>query len=235
MSPSVRAEEIAKNLQNVQERIAAAATKVSRTADSISLIAVTKTFPVSDIEILYHLGVRNFGENRDQEGRVKAPELPNDSIWHFQGQIQSNKLKSILQWADVIHSLDELRHASLLNEILIHSETENSRDIFLQVSLDFLSGEASANRGGVRPEEIPTYLEGLLKLPALNPIGLMAVAPIGVEPDRAFSQLSQIHQKTVLNFPTVANLSAGMSNDFESAILHGATHIRIGSQILGVR
>jgi PLP dependent protein len=230
-----RIEEIDANLQSVNDRIAKALKGAGRERDEVTLIAVTKTFPVSDVEILYELGLRNFGENRDQEGSAKAPEIKADSIWHFQGQIQSNKLKSIIKWADVIHSLDEIRHAATLHELLIKNEASSTIDTFVQVSLDFLKEVEPTNRGGVQPAELEPFIEQLLEFSSINPIGLMAVAPTGIEPELAFSKLAEIHKGIQRKYPAIAKLSAGMSNDFECAISHGATHLRIGSQILGVR
>jgi len=222
-----RKAQISSNLAAVRERIARALATCGRTVDEVELIAVTKTFPVSDVEILYELGLRNFGENRDQEGSQKSLLLPSDAIWHFQGQIQSNKLKSIAEWADVIHSIDEIRHARKLNELV-----NGPKSIFIQVSLDENPAE---NRGGVAPTLLKEFLQELEELENLNPIGLMAVAPIDQEPDLAFSRLAEIHKIAKEVDPQISKISAGMSNDFEAAILNGATHIRIGSQILGVR
>ena len=216
--------EIAENLAKVKERIDKAADVAKRDVGEITLIAVTKTFPVSDIEILYELGIRNFGENRDQEGSVKAPELPDDAIWHFQGQIQSNKLKSIVNWADVVHSIDQFSHAQKLDSI------GAKKDIFIQVALD-----QSENRGGIQPSELLNFVESLTALSNLRILGLMAVAPLGEEPDSAFNRLSEISKNLLAKHPGMRAISAGMSNDFEVAISNGATHIRIGSQILGVR
>ncbi|MSY98787.1 MAG: YggS family pyridoxal phosphate-dependent enzyme [Actinobacteria bacterium] len=221
---SNRKAEISNNLQEIQVRIAKAAELASRKAGEITLVAVTKTFPVSDIEILYELGIRNFGENRDQEGSVKAPALPSDCVWHFQGQIQSNKLKSIVEWADVVHSIDDLSHARKLAALV------SAKDIFIQVSLD-----NQPNRGGVIPDLLPEFLTEIQKLSKLRVLGLMAVAPLGIEPATAFEQLRSVQRNIRKTHEIGANLSAGMSGDFEAAIAQGATHIRIGSQILGVR
>ena len=221
---SERSEELRQNLDAVKSRINAAAQNAGRSAEEITLIVVTKTFPVSDALILYELGVRDFGENRDQEASVKAAQLPEDSRWHFQGQIQSNKLKSIVKWADVIHSIDDLAHASKLNSLA------TSMDIFIQVSLD-----NQPNRGGVLPEIVPAFLDEVSVLPNLKVRGLMAVAPLGEEPTSAFQRLKSLSDRTIKSHPEAWEISAGMSNDFEAAISQGATHIRIGSQILGVR
>ena len=217
-------EELSKNLESIKARIAVAAQNSGRSSSEITLIVVTKTFPASDVKILYDLGVRDFGENRDQEASVKSAELPDDCRWHFQGQIQSNKLKSIVNWADVLHSIDDFAHAKKLDSLV------SEKDIFIQVSLDNLP-----NRGGVLPELVPEFLDGLTVFPHLIVRGLMAVAPLDEEPATAFRQLKELSDQIVNVHPGAREISAGMSNDFEAAISQGATHIRIGSQILGVR
>jgi pyridoxal phosphate enzyme (YggS family) len=221
---TIRSQELSANLDSIRARIGAALQGSGRSPDEVTLIVVTKTFPASDVQILYDLGVRDFGENRDQEASVKSLELPDDCRWHFQGQIQSNKLKSIAEWADVLHSIDDISHARKLNSLVAE------KDIFVQVSLDNLP-----NRGGVLPNLLPDFLEEISALANLNLRGLMAVAPLGEEPARAFSRLKELSDQVVRVHPKAHEISAGMSNDFEAAIAQGATHIRIGSQILGVR
>ena len=224
---AAREVEIAGNLAAVQRRIIDAAERCGRMADEITLIAVTKTYPVSDVKILYDLGLRNFGENRDQEGAVKAPALPSDATWHFQGQIQSNKLKSIANWAQVIHSIDDLGHAKKLNNLSL------GKEIFIQVSLD--TAADTATRGGVELDQVPGFMSEVMNLANLRVLGLMAVAPLNIEPVTAFKKLAQLAGEIRSAHPAISKLSAGMSNDFEEAIGQGATHIRLGSQILGVR
>jgi pyridoxal phosphate enzyme (YggS family) len=221
---TIRSQELSANLDSIRARIGAAVQGSGRSPDEVTLIAVTKTFPASDVQILYDLGVRDFGENRDQEASVKSLELPDDCRWHFQGQIQSNKLKSIAEWADVLHSIDDISHARKLNSLVAE------KDVFVQVSLDNLP-----NRGGVLPNLLPDFLEEISALANLNLLGLMAVAPLGEEPARAFSRLKELSDQVIRVHPKAHEISAGMSNDFEAAIAQGATHIRIGSQILGVR
>lgn len=221
---TIRSQELSANLDSIRARIGAAVQGSGRNPDEVTLIVVTKTFPASDVQILYDLGVRDFGENRDQEASVKSLELPDDCRWHFQGQIQSNKLKSIAEWADVLHSIDDISHARKLNSLVAE------KDIFVQVSLDNLP-----NRGGVVPNLLPDFLEEVSALANLNLRGLMAVAPLGEEPARAFSRLKELSDQVVRVHPKAHEISAGMSNDFEAAVAQGATHIRIGSQILGVR
>ena len=219
---SDRKAEIARNLQEVKERIIGAAKSVNRDPNEIELIVVTKTFPISDIEILRELGETNFGENRDQEAGPKAEII--SATWHFQGQIQSNKIKSICQWADVIHSISSEK------EILKFAQSERKHQLFLQVSLDGQEG-----RGGANPADLAQLADLVNESNNLELLGLMAVAPLGVEPDKAFADLAQINQGFAGQFPNSKFLSAGMSGDFEAAIKNGATHIRVGSSILGSR
>ena len=219
---STRKEEIAQSLQEVKERIQSAAASVNRNPNEISLIVVTKTFPISDIEILRDLGEVNFGENRDQEAGPKAQAIP--ATWHFQGQIQSNKIKSICEWADVIHSISSEK------EILKFAQSPRRHQVFLQVSLDGQEG-----RGGASPSDLVRLADLINQSNNLELLGLMAVAPLGVEPDKAFADLAHINQRFVGQFPNSRYLSAGMSGDFETAIKYGATHIRVGSSILGSR
>jgi pyridoxal phosphate enzyme (YggS family) len=219
---STRKDEIAQNLQEVKERINSAAKSVNRDPNEIQLIVVTKTFPISDIEILRDLGELNFGENRDQEAGPKAQTIP--ATWHFQGQIQSNKIKSICQWADVIHSISSEK------EILKFAQSVRKHQVFLQVSLD-----GQVGRGGASPADLAQLADLVNESNNLDLMGLMAVAPLGVEPDKAFTDLAQINQGFAGQFPNSKFLSAGMSGDFEAAIKNGATHIRVGSSILGSR
>ena len=219
-----RQREIAENLESVRARITSAAKSSGRNSDEITLIVVTKTYPVEDIQRLHGLGQRHFGENRILEGAEKAAMRLPDAIWHFQGQIQSNKIKDLVSWADVIHSLDDLRHAEKINERV------DVKKVLIQVSLD-----SELHRGGVAPDRIHELAEEIIGMSHLELKGLMAVAPLEEEPDMAFSRLATIYQRFIRDFPQCNWLSAGMSNDFESAISHGATHVRVGSSILGKR
>jgi pyridoxal phosphate enzyme (YggS family) len=219
---STRKAEIARNLQEVKERINLAAQSTNRDPAEIELIVVTKTFPISDIEILRDLGELNFGENRDQEAGPKAQAIP--ATWHFQGQIQSNKIKSICEWADVIHSISSEK------EILKFAQSARKHQVFLQVSLDGQEG-----RGGASRSDLAQLADLVNESNNLELLGLMAVAPLGTEPEKAFADLAQINQGFKSQFPNSKYLSAGMSGDFEAAIKFGATHIRVGSSILGSR
>lgn len=208
-----RKTEIAQNLKKVQSEI----------PSHVHLIAVTKTFPLSDAQILAELGVREFGENRDQEGKEKAPFV--QGKWHFQGQLQSNKLKSICNWADVIQTIDSIRYVELVSKA-----AAKELEVFIQVSLD---GEL--HRGGALPEDLTKIADAILATGNLKLQGLMAVAPLKEEAESAFARLAKIHNLFKDNYPESPYLSAGMSGDYLQAISHGATHIRIGSSILGSR
>ena len=222
-----RKDQILSNLESVKEKISAAAQAAGRSPSEITLIAVTKTFPVSDLEILYELGVRNFGENRDQEAAPKVGVLPADITWHFQGGIQSNKLKSISTWASVIHSVDEFKYAQMISQFSVGK----TKEIFIQVSLDTLP----QSREGVDPADLMQLAEQIKSLPNLEVKGLMAVAPLDQPTEQAFVRLQQIQQKFIQLYPAASSLSSGMSGDYELAISLGATHVRIGSSILGNR
>ena len=223
---TTRADFIKESLGLVKEQIAVAAIGAGRSVDEITLIAVTKTYPVSDVEILHNLGQRNFGENRSEEGAEKSAQV--NGSWHYQGQVQSRKLRDIAEWATFIHSIDSPDHAVKLSRIC--GEIGKEISIFLQLSLD-----GAPDRGGVIATEILALAEKVAELPNINLAGLMCVPPVAYEHQRAFSEIAQIHQKFISTFSQAKSLSAGMSSDFEVAITHGATHLRIGSQILGSR
>jgi len=223
---TTREEFLARSLESVQSRISVAATSAGRAAEEITLIAVTKTYPTSDAEILRTLGVSNFGENRDAEGAEKSAAV--QGIWHFQGQIQSKKLKSIASWASVIHSIDNLEHLQKLSKVL--ENTERKVDVFLQLSLD---GDAA--RGGVVASSIAPLADYVMSDPALRLMGLMCVPPVEADIEQSFAAIESSYQSFLHDYPDADKLSAGMSNDFEIAIKHGATHIRVGSEILGSR
>ena len=212
-----RFDEVSANLEIVKSKIAAVA------SHPVTLIAVTKTFPVSDAQILQQLGVTDFGENRDSEGAEKSQIVVGK--WHFQGQIQSNKLKSITSWASVIHSLDDPRHFEMIEKVAPHPLS-----IFLQVSLD-----GAHHRGGAGVDQLYQLAEKVSASATHTLAGLMSVPPVGMDPEKAYSQLAVIRTEFMNRFPHAKSLSAGMSGDYETAISYGATHVRVGSSILGSR
>jgi pyridoxal phosphate enzyme (YggS family) len=209
-----RSAELAANLAQVKSRIS---------SPDVTLIVVTKTYPLSDVEILRECGVENFGENRSDEGLAKAKAVR--AHWHYQGEIQSRKIKEIVQWANCIHSLDDLRHAEKIS-----ASVTSPIDVFVQLSLD-----GDPVRGGVILDELLRLGSAVAQLPRINLLGMMCVPPVSEEPEKSFAKIAQAHQRFITELPQAAALSAGMSGDFEIAIAHGATHIRVGSSILGPR
>ncbi|MSO32878.1 MAG: YggS family pyridoxal phosphate-dependent enzyme [Candidatus Nanopelagicaceae bacterium] len=240
MSSSARHHEISQNLAAVEREICLAVKKSNRERSEITLIVVTKNFPASDVVHLYDLGIRNFGENRDQEAKAKVEEFKNyvaddaknekEIKWHFQGQLQRNKLRSIATWADFIHSFDQERYLLPLQQLSI--ELEKPISLLLQLSLDL---PIRPDRGGVAPEELIELGEKVKQYSGLKLQGLMAVAPLDVAPELAFNALKTISGTFLKAFPDADWISAGMSGDFAAAIAAGATHLRVGSSILGSR
>ena len=227
MSELDRKEELSRSLADVQVRIREATARASRKSEEVTLIAVTKTYPVSDVVILHQLGVTHFGENRSAEGLEKSALV--SAHWHFQGQIQSNKIAAISSWAQTVHSLDDLSHVAKFDRAV--GEIPGKRlNIFIQISLD---GDTA--RAGVRGDDLLALGQSISATKNLDLVGLMVVPPVQAEPEKAFSEVAQIAQRFRNEFPRAQSLSAGMSGDYEIAIAHGATHIRVGSQILGPR
>lgn len=212
-----RGDDLAKALSLVESEIA---------SYKPELIVVSKTYPISDVEILFNLGVRNFGENRNEEGVEKSAAI--SARWHYQGEIQGKKLRQIASWASVIHSLDSLDHATKLNRIL--EESGSTMELFIQLSLD-----GNPERGGVSESGVIALAESIADMGHLTLLGLMAVPPADAEPAESFARVATFHQKFTGLFPSSPSLSAGMSGDYMIALEHGATHIRVGSKILGQR
>jgi hypothetical protein len=223
-----RKAEIARALADVRREIRAALLAAARPEDSLTLIAVTKNFPAGDIRALYELGERHFGENREQEAHAKYEELHtelSDAHWHFQGQIQSRKIPRIASWASYVHSLDDLAHAAKF------ATQPKIPEFFLQINLE----PERTDRGGVTLEDATDFCRQLPPAASQRLVGLMTVAPLERDPDDAFSEVRNLRDELVTTWPQLKSLSMGMSSDFESAIRNGATHIRVGSSILGSR
>jgi pyridoxal phosphate enzyme (YggS family) len=227
MSGLDRKEELSRSLADVHARIREATAQASRKRDEVTLIAVTKSYPISDVEILHQLGVTHFGENRSAEGLEKSSLV--SAHWHFQGQIQSNKIAAISSWAHTVHSLDEISHVAKFDRA-VGEIPEKRLNVFIQISLD---GDTS--RAGVRGDDLLALAHSISSTKNLDLVGLMVVPPVQAEPEKAFSEVAEIAQRFRRQFPVAQSLSAGMSGDYEIAIAHGATHIRVGSQILGPR
>ena len=224
-----RIDELQKNLIEIQSQIKSACETSGRNLDEITLIAVSKTWPASDIRLLHQLGVRDFGESRDQEATMKVSELADlDITWHFIGQVQTNKLNHIASYANVVHALDREKTISGLDAAA--AKLDRNITGLLQISLD-----GDENRGGVAIENAFELAQLLSNSKNLTFGGIMAVAPIEMLPDVAFSKLAEIAAEIQSKYPTAKIISAGMSQDFESAVQKGATHLRIGSALLGNR
>lgn len=216
-------------LAEIDSRISARLVANRREPESLTRIVVSKFHSAAMVRELHALGVRDFGENRDQEASAKAIEVADlDLIWHFIGQLQSNKVKSVLEYADVVHSVDR---ESLLSALVKQTaDRPVPLDVFVQVNLTDDPG-----RGGVNEAELPVFADQVAAAPGLNLLGLMAVASLDGEEERDFGRIARLSQTLVQEHPQASLISAGMSNDFELAIDYGATHLRIGTAITGNR
>ena len=227
-----RRAELTGRLDQVRKRIAAACTAAGRDPAGTTLIAVTKTWPASDVRLLHELGLADFGENRDQEAAAKAADLADPAItWHFVGQLQTNKAARVAGYADVIHSVDRIRLVRALGAAARRQERVLTG--LIQVSLD--PAEADAGRGGAPPDQVRALAEAVAGEEGLVLGGVMAVAPMGVPAAQAFAGLAPAAAAVRTVRPEAAIVSAGMSGDLEAAIAAGATHLRIGTALLGDR
>ena len=225
-----RTEQRGRNLAGVGLRIAAACAAAGRDPGEVTLIAVTKTHPAEDVARLASLGVLDVGENRDQEAAPKAAACPPQLRWHFVGQLQRNKARSVVSYASVVHSVDSLRLVDALVDAAVRTARATPLDVLVQVSLD-----DDAHRGGAVTGAVEQVAEAVAASPALRLKGVMAVAPLDWEPDAAFGRLADVSARLRVAFPGADWISAGMSEDLESAISHGSTHVRVGSALLGNR
>jgi uncharacterized pyridoxal phosphate-containing UPF0001 family protein len=264
---TARARELEARLEAVRARIAAASAGRSEP----DLIVVTKYFPASDVRILADLGVTDVGENRDQEAAAKAAELEDLTLrWHFIGQAQTNKAKSLVRYAHSIHSVDRAALVGALGKAMAAEQARRDAaglpgrpdlDCFLQFALDgaeepggapkhapgdrpthtvasaagAASGTPTAGRGGALPSEAGDLARAVIATPGLRLAGVMGVAPLGAEPADAFALLLRISGTIRSVEPSASAVSAGMSGDLEAAVAAGATHLRIGSDVLGPR
>lgn len=232
-----RKAELATNLGKVEERIAAACAAAGRKREDVTLIVVTKTYPASDVRILADLGVRHVAENRDQDAASKAADcaaLP--LTWHFVGQLQTNKVRSVVSYADLVQSVDRPKLVSALSAAAVRAEREVG--CLLQVALDAEEG-GRGERGGVAPDGIEELAGLVAEAPGLRLDGLMTVAPLtgpyAGRQQAAFQRLVEFSTLLRAAHPAANMVSAGMSADLEEAVAAGATHVRVGSAVLGVR
>ncbi|MFJ3577765.1 YggS family pyridoxal phosphate-dependent enzyme [Streptomyces rubiginosohelvolus] len=232
-----RKAELAANLAQVEQRIVSACDAAGRKREEVTLIVVTKTYPASDVRILHQLGVRHVAENRDQDAAPKATACADLSLtWHFVGQLQTNKVRSVTSYADVVQSVDRAKLVTALSAAAVRGDRELG--CLIQVALDAESGERG-ERGGVAPDGVEELAAAVDAAPGLRLDGLMTVAPLAGEyagrQRAAFDRLMEISSRLRAGHPAANMVSAGMSGDLEDAVAAGATHVRVGTAVLGVR
>ncbi len=225
---------LADRLTEVHRKIVAACSASGREANSVELIIVTKNHSSQMVLDLINLGESQFGENKDQEASAKALEVAEANstvkpVWHFVGQLQSNKVRSMLNYASVLHSLDR---TSLLKELAkqLAKEPSNKLQVFIELNLTDDPG-----RGGVSPDNLLAFAEEVLAVEQLELLGVMGVAGLDAPAEQEFQRIAEASQKLQSIAPKARFISAGMSGDFETAIAYGATHIRVGTAITGKR
>lgn len=227
-----RRAEVAERLARIRDRVGAGCAAVGRSTSEVCLVVVTKTHPASDVLTLAEFGVGDVGENRDQEAAAKHAACLRAGAaglrWHFIGRLQTNKARSVAQYADVVHSLDRAPLVAALSSAAVRAG--RTVECLLQVSLD---GDTA--RGGCLPGELERLGDAVLAADGLALRGVMAVAPLGVDPYRAFAVLPGLRDRLRALEPAADLVSAGMSSDLEAALACGATHLRVGSAVLGAR
>ncbi|GAA2599560.1 YggS family pyridoxal phosphate-dependent enzyme [Streptomyces axinellae] len=236
-SEAARKAELSENLARVEERIGSACVAAGRKREDVTLVVVTKTYPAGDVRLLAELGVRHVAENRDQDAAPKAAacaDLP--LTWHFVGQLQTNKARSVAGYADFVHSVDRVRLVSALSAAALRAERELG--CLIQVAFDAESGSVAA-RGGSAPDGVAALAEAVADAQGLRLDGVMTVAPLegplAGRPGEAFERLVEISTSLRAAHPAATMVSAGMSADLEEAVRAGATHVRVGSAVLGDR
>jgi len=224
---------VAAALERVRERIGAAAGRAGRDPGDVALVAVSKAHPVPLIREAIAAGQRDFGENRVQEAVAKYKELGTQVRWHFVGRLQRNKVKHLVGWVDLIHSLDRPELAAEIGNRM--ASTGATQEVLAEVNV---SGDRG--RGGVMPEGLASLLESVASVPGVRVTGLMAMAPIVSSPEDArpyFRRVARLRDEAAMEFPELGihHLSMGMSQDYEVAIEEGATLVRVGEAIFGHR
>jgi pyridoxal phosphate enzyme (YggS family) len=238
LTSAERLAELRTNLDAVEARIDAACAAAGRPRDEVTLVVVTKTYPPSDTRLLASLGVTDVAENRDQDAAPKAEECRDLPLsWHFVGQLQTNKVRSVLRYADRVHSVDRRRLVDALSAEVVKSGRAEL-GCLIQVGLESETPEG-AHRGGAAPSEVEALADAVASAPGLRLDGVMAVAPLvgpfAGDARRAFGRLAEIASRVREAHPAATMVSAGMSGDLEEAIAAGATHVRIGTAVLGAR
>ena len=227
-----RSAELASNLAEVRGRMDAACRAAGRSPDDVTLVAVTKTHPASDVQALAALGLRQMAENRDHEAAAKVAQVSADVVWRFVGQVQTNKARSVAGYSHVVESVDRLRLVHALSAAAAGSG--RPLEVLVQVALSDVEG-----RGGVALDDGHRSLLALCaaaaEAPGLHLGGLMAVAPRDGDPEQAFVRLAAAAAAVRAEHPAATAISAGMSGDLEQAIMYGSTHVRVGTALLGAR
>lgn len=234
---AARRAEIAARLERVEQRIATACADAGRDRGELTLVAITKTFPVGDVAHLAALGLRDVGENRapDAEAKVAACRRLGltDLVWHFVGQVQTNKAARVAACSDLVHSVDRPRLVGALERGA--AAAGRRLGCLVQVDLSGAPRQQDPGRGGAAPLDVPVLAAAVAESRHLDLCGVMAVAPLGGDPDPAFARLARVAADLRRDHPGASVVSAGMSGDLEAAIRHGATHLRVGSALLGSR
>jgi PLP dependent protein len=243
-----RESELTRALAAVRSRLAAAAEAAGRNVGEIELLPITKFFPATDVAILSRLGCRAVGESRDQEASAKVAELARLAAasaradleamrWHMVGHIQRNKAQSVARWAHTAHSIDSSRLATALDRAvaaaLVAGRRQDPLRVYVQISLN---GDVS--RGGVdvrAPGAVDQICAQVEESKSLELLGLMGIPPLDWDPDEAFDLLQSEHRRVLESHPNAVGLSAGISDDFEIAVKHGSTCVRVGTALLGPR
>jgi hypothetical protein len=225
-----RLAELRASLAETRERISHACSIAGRRPQDVTLVVVTKTWPVADIHRLAHLGVTDVGENRDQEAAPKhAASAELDLVWHFIGQLQTNKARSVARYADIVESVDRPSLVRALDAAAAAAQ----RRLSVLIQIDLTGG--GEGRGGIDPPSASALAEQICSVTSLDLRGVMAVAPLEGDPRAAFDRLAVIHEEILRVEPTATIRSAGMSEDLAAGIAAGATHVRVGRGILGSR
>lgn len=228
-----RVEELRAGLARVRRRVAEACDAAGRASDEVTLVVVTKLFPASDVRSLAYLGVTDVGESRDQEASAKAAECADLPLrWHFVGRLQRNKAASVARYASWVHSVDRPRLVTALSRGAVQAGRE--LEVLVQVNLDTDPQEA-ARRGGTAPDDVLGLAEQVAGAEGLHLRGVMGVAPREGPPRQAFDRLVALAERLRVEHPGACAVSAGMSSDLEDAVAAGATHLRVGSAVLGSR
>ena len=221
-----RLDELAARLAHVTGRIAAV-----RDPAEVTLVAVSKTWPASDVLLLHRLGVTDFGESYDQEAAAKAAALRAAGVtprWHFVGGVQRNKARSVASYADVVQSVDRPEVAAALGAAA--ARAGRTVDVLVQVRFD-----ADPGRSGVEPAAVPALAGHVAGTDGLRLAGVMCVAPLGEPPRPVFARLREVAEALRRDHPGATTISAGMTNDLEAALAEGANCVRVGTALFGGR